>query len=276
MKDISGVGEVAGRYDAFILDLWGVIHDGTQLYPGVHDTMVKLREGGKKIIMLSNAPRRAAKVERVLNNLGIGPELYDSVLSSGEAGWQWLKDEDAPLGTKYYYIGPDKDADVMDGLDYTRVRELQQAQFLLNVGFGSDEPIADEHAPQLQEALSLGIPMLCLNPDLEVVKISGERFACAGVMAHQYANMGGMVAWFGKPFRSVYEECLFRLGLEKAKILAVGDSLETDIPGAVKFGIDSVLIAGGILKDHTPEQLHELCRTVGLDPTYLSPRFIWS
>lgn len=275
MQEISGIREIASRYDAFILDLWGVIHDGTQLYPGVHDTMVELRRAGKRIVMLSNAPRRAKKVEKVLNTLGIGPELYDGVISSGEAGWQWLSAEDAPLGTDYYYIGPDKDADVLDGLDYARVRELRDADFLLNVGFGTDEPIPDEHAPQLQEAKMLGLPMLCLNPDLEVVKITGERFACAGVMAHQYANMGGTVIWFGKPFKAVYEQSAALLGVDKARIVAVGDSMETDIPGAARFGIDSVLVRGGILKNKTPAEIAVLCEEAKVSPTYLAPRFVW-
>ena len=275
METISGLRLIASRYDAFILDLWGVIHDGTQLYPGVHETLVQLRAQRKKILMLSNAPRRAAKVELVLNKLGIEQELYDGILSSGEAGWQWLKAEDTPLGSRYYYIGPDKDADVMDGLGYTRVRELQAAAFLLNVGFGSDEPISDEHTPELREALSLRLPMLCLNPDLEVVKISGERFACAGVMAHQYADMGGKVVWFGKPYKAVYEQSQLLLGVDKARLVAIGDSLETDIPGAMRFGIDSVLVSGGILKDNTLQEIESLCDEAKLSPTYIIPRFTW-
>jgi len=276
LRTIAGISEVAQNYDAFILDLWGVIHDGTQLYPGVHAALVQLREAGKKVVMLSNAPRRAAKVERVLNQLGIEPALYDAILSSGEAGWQWLHANDAPLGTRYFYIGPDKDTDVMDGLGYVRIRDLKEAQFLLNVGFGSDEPIVDEHAPQLFEAVGLGLPMVCLNPDLEVVKISGERFACAGVLAHQYEAMGGEVIWFGKPHMAVYAQCLALFGaVDKHKILAIGDSLETDIPGAKGFGIDSVLIAGGILKDKTALELEQMCEQLSLCPTYVAPRFVW-
>lgn len=276
MQLLSGLAAVADDYDAFILDLWGVIHDGTQLYPGVHEALSQLRARDKKIVMLSNAPRRAAKVEKVLNKLGIEPRLYDGILSSGEAGWQWLHAKDAPLGRHYYYIGPDKDTDVMDGLGYVRSYDLQHASFLLNVGFGSDEPIPDEHAPQLQEARSLNLPMLCLNPDLEVVKISGERFACAGVMAHQYAALGGEVVWFGKPYRAVYEQCMAMLApASKARILAVGDSLETDIPGAQHFGIDSVLVAGGILKDKTRDELEVMCLGLKLSPKFLVPRFVW-
>jgi HAD superfamily hydrolase (TIGR01459 family) len=276
MQSINGLSAIAGSYDAFILDLWGVIHDGTQLYPGVHEALTQLRGAGKKIIMLSNAPRRARKVEKVLNQLGIEPALYDMVLSSGEAGYQWLAQQNAPLGVRYFYVGPDKDTDVMDGLGYTRCMELRDAQFLLNVGFGSDEPIPDEHAPALQEAKSLGLPMLCLNPDLEVVKITGGRFACAGVLARQYAAMGGEVVWFGKPYAAVYEQCLRALApVEKGRIVAIGDSLDTDIPGALGFGIDCVLIMGGILKDKTAAELKDLCRSLALEPNYIAPRLTW-
>lgn len=276
MQSISGLSAIAPRYDACILDLWGVIHDGMQLYPGVHDALAALRGAGKKIVFLSNAPRRAAKVEQVLNGLGIEPALYDHILSSGEAGYQWLAAQDAPLGRRYFYVGPAKDTDVMDGLGYTRSHDLKASDFLLNVGFGSDEPVEDEHALQLEEACELGLVMLCLNPDLEVVRINGDRFACAGVMAHRYEAMGGRVIWFGKPHAGVYAQCMELLpGIAKSRVIAVGDSLETDIPGAAGFGLDSLLITGGILRGMEPPALAALCARLALDPTYVAPRFSW-
>lgn len=274
-ESISGLSAIASRYDGFLLDLWGVIHDGSQLYPGVHDTLTQLRSAGKKIIFLSNAPRRAWKVEAVLGQLGIERALYDEVVSSGEAGYQWLQSGKLP-STKYYYIGPDKDADVLDGLGYSAVDGLKEAYFLLNVGFGSEDQSAEDFTQMLTEAKALNLPMLCLNPDLEVVKISGERFPCAGVLAHVYEGMGGKVIWFGKPYPAVYDSCMALLGsLEKSRILAVGDSLETDIPGAVGFGIDSALVLGGILKEKTQREIVELCRELKLTPTYTVPRFTW-
>jgi HAD superfamily hydrolase (TIGR01459 family) len=276
MQAIDGIAAIAARYDGFILDLWGVIHDGSHLYPGVHDTLVKLRQQGKKMIMLSNAPRRVRKVEAVLHQLGIEPALYDHVLSSGEVGYHWLASGQPTFGRRYYYIGPAKDLDVLDGLDYRRVDDLKEADFLLNVGFGSEGQNDDDWSPLLRAARGLSLPMVCLNPDLEVVRITGERAACAGVHAQSYQRMGGQVIWFGKPYPGVYEECMQVFGaMDKSRIVAIGDSLETDIPGAVRFGIDSVLVTGGILKTLPPSELAALCRRMELYPSYIIPHFNW-
>lgn len=276
MKPLSGLAAVAPQYDAFILDLWGVIHDGTHLYEGVHDTLVKLREQDKKIIFLSNAPRRASKVEQVLGKLGIDKSLYDHVLSSGEEGYHWLASGKQNFGNRYYYIGPSKDLDVLDGLDFKRVDDIKDADFLLNVGFGSEEQSTDDWMPLLRAARAAKLTMVCLNPDLEVVKITGERFPCAGVIGHAYQNMGGLVLWFGKPFPAVYEQCMRWLSpIGKPRTLAVGDSLDTDIPGAVRYEIDSALVTGGILKHEKPQAIEAICKKIGLAPNYILPRFLF-
>jgi len=309
MTPLSGLSAIADRYDAFILDLWGVVHDGSHLYPGVHEALSELRKAGKKIVMLSNAPRRAAKVEKVLNELGIEPGLYDRVYSSGEAGFEWLQEcgnaEVQKCGNRYYYIGPAKDLDVLDGLPHVRVDDIKDADFLLNVGFGSEEQSTEDWMPLLRGAKGFLLPMVCLNPDLEVVKQTGEHFPCAGVIAHAYVQLGGEVTWFGKPFGSVYERCMEFLfpppsggrlggghsgemssnnaptpalplwGREKKRVLAIGDSLETDIPGAQNFGIDSALITGGILKKYPVPEIEMMCHRLKLAPTYHMPRLVW-
>ena len=274
MQPISGISSIIFRYDALLLDLWGVVHDGSHLYPGVHEALTRLRQENKKIIMLSNAPRRAARVEQVLNGLGIEPALYDYVLSSGEAGYRWMEEGNAPWGKRYYYIGPSKDAGVLDGLDYKRVDDLQDADFLLNVGFGSEEESANDWQPLLGAAKAAGLPMLCLNPDFEVVKITGERYACAGVLAADYERLGGEVKYFGKPFKEVYAQCMELLQMEKDKILAIGDGIATDIAGALGFGIDAALVTGGIIKKDE-HRVEELCRRNKAIPTYVIPRLAW-
>lgn len=274
MKALSGISAVLPQYDALILDLWGVVHDGTHLYDGVKETLTRLRGEGKKIIFLSNAPRRAGKVAKVLGELGVTSDLYDHVLSSGEVGYQWLSSDNHHLGRHYYYIGPEKDLDVLTGLDFVRTETLGEANFLLNVGFGSEEQSTADWMPILQEAKAKNLPMLCLNPDLEVVKITGERFPCAGVIGRAYQNMGGLVTWFGKPFPAVYDQCMQWLSpLAKQRVLAVGDSLDTDIPGALRYEMDCALVTGGILKHEQPDVIEARCRKLGLVPQYVMPKF---
>lgn len=271
MQSIKNLAAIADKYDLFLLDLWGVVHDGTHLYDGVQEALVFLHAKNKKVIFLSNAPRRSHKVKAVLKSLGVGEEYYLDAVSSGEVGYQWLADGKAPWGKRYFYIGPAKDADVLDGLDYIRVDDLKQADFLLNVGFGSEEQTTSDFTMLLRAAKSQGTPMLCLNPDLEVVKITGERFPCAGVIGRQYEAMGGAVTWFGKPYPEVYEYCLEEAHVEKSRMIMVGDSLETDIPGGQNYGIDTLLITGGILKHESQARIAEMCLAAGLRPTYTAP-----
>ena len=276
MRELKNLSAIIDRYDGFIFDLWGVVHDGTHLYPGVHEALARVRSAGKHIGMLSNAPRRAGKVESALNELGIESSLYDFVMSSGEAGFQWMASEQNTLGRRYYYIGPDKDLDVTEGLNFMRANALSDTDFLLNVGFGSEAQTSDDWTALLSDARSRGLVMVCLNPDMEVVKITGERFPCAGVLGRAYEAMGGQVIWFGKPYPAVYEVCYKRfMQLDKSRLLAIGDSIDTDIAGAAAFGFDSLLITGGILKDKSPAQIDALCAAQGMAATYIMRALAW-
>lgn len=276
MKNISYLSTILLRYDALILDLWGVVHDGSHLYPGAHEALTQLKKAGKKIVMLSNAPRRASVVAKRLTELGVESALYDGVMSSGEASYDWLASGGAGWGNRYYYIGPAKDADILQGIDYQRMDDLKRADFLLNVGYGSEEQSEEDFVPVLKLALAKHLPMLCANPDLEVVKQTGQRFPCAGLIAQQYESLGGEVVSFGKPFLHVYERCKEMLGgMDKSRMLAVGDSVGTDILGANRFGINSVLVTGGILKNKSPAEIETLCKEQGAAPDYIAPALTW-
>ncbi len=270
MRPLNNFAEISANYDLFLLDLWGVVHDGTALYEGVADVLADLKQAGKTVIFISNAPRRSHKVKAVLTELGITPDLYLDAVSSGEVGFQWLADGKSPWGKRYYFIGADKDADMPVGLDIVKVDDIQNADFILNLGFGSEEQTAGDYTILLQNAANLRVPMLCLNPDLEVIKISGERFACAGILAKQYEQLGGVVTSFGKPYADVYDACMKKHPAPKSRVLAVGDSLETDIPGGQKYGVDTLLITGGILKHLTAEQIAGECEQLELHPTYIA------
>ncbi len=274
MESLSSISSIIPHYNAFFLDLWGVVHDGSHLYPNVRDTIVEIKKSGKKIVFLSNAPRRADRVASVLTNLGIEPELYDHIVSSGEVGYHWLESGISPWGNRYYMIAAEKDAGLLGNLDFTQVYNLKDADFILNLGFGTEEQTLDDYSGVLEEAVKISLPMLCLNPDLEVIKISGERFPCAGAIAQEYEELGGKVEWFGKPYAMVYEYAHKLIGnVDKKEILAVGDSLETDVPGAKHFEIDCALVTGGILKGHDIPKIKEMCLELGLRPNYLLPKF---
>ncbi len=280
------LADMTAHYDAFLIDLWGVIHDGVNTYPGVHDALRRLKEAGKTIIFLSNAPRRATKAMESLARMKIDASYYDHVVTSGEALWDYAKNHHQPFDSKwesYIYIGPEKDRDILVGLPYTEVMSAKDAQFALTTGFDEDDSTIDEKIPQLQDTIQYNIPLICANPDKVVVRLNGSRALCAGVIADKYTEMGGTSHYFGKPYAAVYEKALKYIpNIPKSRVAAIGDSLETDIKGANDAGIDSYLIAGGILGEQLgirhgelPEalKLQSLCAQYTITPYGVLPAF---
>ena len=275
---MSGFGALAQGYNGFILDLWGVVHDGYAPYPGVLDCLQKLRKAGKRVVFLSNAPRRAAGIVQFLASMGVTPDLHDGVMSSGEAVYLGLKnrtDEFATLGRRLYHLGPPRDNDVYDTLDYEPVPDPALADFVLNTGpddsLGPHDPSL--YQPVLEACLRARLPMICANPDLEVMK-GEERIICAGYLAELYAGNGGKVIQRGKPDPAIYKPTLAMLATPRDRTLAVGDALRTDIAGAKAAGIDACWVLSGIHALH-PEQAQAEASASGLSPTAILPGLAW-
>jgi HAD superfamily hydrolase (TIGR01459 family) len=282
-RTIDGLGEVADGYDGFILDLWGVLHDGVRAFPGALDALRRLKQQAKRVAILSNGPRRAAAVAERCGELGIGSELYEFLHSSGEECWLALAEgHGSTTGRRMLPIVPKKDRGLLAGLDLDPVSAPSAADFALLTGTDRPEETVADYRPILEAALAAGLPMLCANPDLEVVR-GGVREICAGAIAARYEEMGGRVRYFGKPHRAVYDRCLAALApLPPARILAVGDSLRTDIAGARGAGLDSLLVVEGIHRDELgaeggfdAEKLRRLCRRQGCAPRFVVQEFRW-
>lgn len=285
---IGGLRELAPYYDGFILDLWGVIHDGVAPMPGAVDCLRSLMESDKRIILLSNAPRRADDVVRRITRIGVPAGLYHHVMSSGEEAWQHLRRRDDPfyaaLGWRCLHIGSERDIEIRHGLDLEFVDTAEEAEFVFNTGPAGWDDRLEDYEPILQLALDRNLPMICANPD--IVVMHGNRLAlCAGALAKWYEEAGGRVRWHGKPFRSVYDTCVELLGIDDcSRILAVGDSVRTDIAGAAGAGIDSLLIADGIhaeefgtAGDRAPdlERIEAVLRAGAYNPVGVARRFTW-
>jgi HAD superfamily hydrolase (TIGR01459 family) len=259
----DGMRELAPQYDGFILDLWGVVHDGARPFPGVLDCLERLIAAKKRLVLLSNAPRRADDVVRRIAQIGVPESLYHAVMSSGEEAWRCLHQRREPfyaaLGRRCLQIGSDRDLGMRDGLDLDFIDAVEAADFILNTGPAGWDDSIDDYAPLLAAARARDLPMVCANPDLVVVH-DGRPALCAGALAEHYEKIGGRVRWHGKPYPSVYASCLALLGIaDKGRILAIGDSLRTDIAGAAAVAIPSLLVAGGI-------HAGEFCSGGGLDP----------
>lgn len=247
---IEGIGEIADRYDGVILDLWGVVHNGVKALPGAIDAMARLHAAGKRIALLSNAPRRTSVVVDQLSTLHIMPELYDAVMTSGEDVWRHLSERSDPwyraLGRRCLHIGTERDRDMFVGLDLLRTDNAADAELILNTGPVAVDDNVEAYSGLLEVARARHLPMICANPDLVVIR--GDKLEiCAGAIAARYEALGGSVRSHGKPESSVYIRCLEMLDLaDLSRVLMVGDSFRTDICGANRTGIDSMFVAGGI------------------------------
>lgn len=285
---IAGLSEIGDRYDGFVLDLWGVIHDGEKLYSGTIPCLHALRSRGKRTVLLSNAPRRIAVIERQLSAFGLPQELYGDVVSSGEEVHRQLTTRTDPafaaLGRACFHLGAPRDRSVWEGVALDMVTNLSQASFILNTGPWDDDATVAQYEEMLKEGVARDLPMICANPDLEVVR--GKRLVlCAGALAARYQVLGGRVHYVGKPHEAVYRRCFEILRMsDPRRILALGDSLKTDVAGAAALGMDSVFITGGLhaaeqgidpATPPDPARLAELYAGEGVAPTAAMPMFAW-
>lgn len=282
------LADIAERYDGFIVDLWGVLHDGVTAFPAALECLHAVRESGKRVVILSNAPRRVTAVTARNRELGIVERHFDHVVSSGEAAWQHLKtrpdDWYRALGRHCFHLGPTRDQGMREGLDYDFVEVIASADFILNTGAYGFKDSVETYRDLLSAALAAGLPMVCANPDLEVIR-GGKREICAGAIAVYYQEMGGMVRYHGKPHREIFDRCLEFLGPgPRERIANIGDSLRTDVAGASAAGIHSIFVAGGIHAEALgieagempgAEELAALCAAAGQSPTVAMPILRW-
>jgi HAD superfamily hydrolase (TIGR01459 family) len=291
VKILPGISALLGDYDHFILDLWGVVHDGATPYPGAVDCLRRMREAGKAVLMLSNAPRRAETVIERMDEMGIDRGLYDQVVSSGELAHWALKKRDDPwharLGRKCLHVGPARDDGIVEGLDIEMVSAPEEAEFVLITGPWRDDERREDYDRVLDLCAGHGLAMVCANPDLEVIR-GEKRFVCAGTLAAHYETLGGDVYYHGKPHAPAYEACLKLFGagaeVDGRRVLGVGDTLRTDVAGAEAAGLDSVLVTSGIHAEELgvefaqppdPDRLSDICRRAGHMPVAAVPAFIW-
>jgi HAD superfamily hydrolase (TIGR01459 family) len=229
------------RYRLILCDVWGVVHNGVELYPGAAERLRGWRGEGRRVTLLTNAPRTADAVADQLARIGLPRDCWDSIATSGEAGIEALDALKMPVG----FIGTEGDRRVLEGRGI-RIAEGSDFRDLACTGVDENRPDPQDYRPQLEQLADRDVRLHCLNPDRLVVR-GGVPEACAGAIADIYEALGGRVAWYGKPFAAIYEHALHRAGdPPKADVLAIGDGLQTDILGAARMGFDTVFVTGGI------------------------------
>lgn len=272
--------DIAVPFRGVVLDIYGVIHDGAALNEPVQEALSRMCAAGMRVCLLSNSPRRAAAVASSLSEMGLGPDLYHGLITSGEMVHAALsgtvRTGGVPDGSRYLHVGPPELAGLLDGLARHQVAEAADADFVLATGD------VEEGDLLLQRAQLMRLPMICANPDLEVI-IAGERIRCAGSLAARYEAIGGRVIRFGKPEPFSYVKALRVLDLPATQVIAIGDSLATDIFGASRAGIRSALVLTGIhhaeaYSNGEPnlEALAALYEQYQAVPDFLLRRLSWS
>ncbi|NIA70665.1 TIGR01459 family HAD-type hydrolase [Pelagibius litoralis] len=252
---LEGLSAAAPRFDVFALDQYGVLHNGTELYPAVLDCLAALRDAGKRVFILSNSGKRKESNAARLTTLGIPPELYEDFVTSGEVARAFLGDAPDELRgeggnsgkpLRCLALGGAAERALLDGLDIDLVDDVSQADFMLLASFGEMPPAADEFLSILIQAGNKGLTLVCANPDVTGITADGLQPA-PGALAASYEEAGGRVLYVGKPHPLVYRSILEAIAPTPAdRVLAIGDSLAHDVAGAAGVGMASALILQGI------------------------------
>jgi HAD superfamily hydrolase (TIGR01459 family) len=279
---IPGVEPLVERYDGFLLDQFGVLHDGCAPLPGVLDALGLLKAARRRVVLLSNSGRRSAPNEARLSRIGIARPLYERVLTSGETAWQDHRAGGSRifdgLGRRCLLFSRGGDRSAVDGLDLALVDDARQADFVLLSGLDPDAAMHARCRQALEEALAGGLVLICTNPDLTSID-GASHGAGPGAFAARYAAAGGEVRYVGKPWPEIYRHALETLDLSPERLVAIGDSLDHDIKGGAAFGIDGALVTGGVHRDafaaaaSPAAMLGALGRLPGARPRWLMPAF---
>ena len=276
MKEIKSIEEIIYDYDNFIIDQWGVMHDGTFGYDHAFDAINFLISENKKLFIISNSSKRSISSVERLPKLGFNKSSFINTVTSGEMIWQLLKKKYSEVNNKkncfHIYDNAKEDGlNFRHGLDFNFVEKIEEADLILAcTPFINLQPV--DYIPLLEEAFKKDIKMYCANPDFETVESkSNDNIFCMGTIAEIYKKMGGNVIIKGKPDTSIYIETTNLINLEKNRTIAIGDSLFHDIQGANNFKIDSILVKSGIHKDST--KINNIIKNHQITPTYIINKF---
>ncbi len=244
----ESIRELVPRYDVWLCDIWGVIHNGRHAFPEAVEACRQFIVTGGTVILISNAPRPAKSVEQQFDRFGIGKDAYNAIVTSGDVTRSLIRQyASKPL----FHLGPKRDLPVFDGIDVDFV-EAEESQVLVCTGLYDDvTETPDDYREILQAFHDRNVPMICANPDL-MVERGTELVYCAGALAQSYQALGGEVLYAGKPHLPIYDLALLKAGEERGqpvkrdKVLCIGDGLKTDMAGAEGAGYDALFVASGL------------------------------
>ncbi|MDO5528092.1 MAG: TIGR01459 family HAD-type hydrolase [Paracoccus sp. (in: a-proteobacteria)] len=278
---ITALADISADYDVLFCDLWGCLHNGQRPYPAAVAALEAFRAEGGKVVLMTNAPRPAPYVEAQLDLMGVPRGAWDVIASSGDAAQEAMYRGDIP--GPVWHCGPEKDLGFFDppvdggpAPEIERVAPEEAASIVCTGLFDDRTEGPEDYRARLEPLAAKGAPLLCANPDI-VVDVGEQRIYCAGAIAEFYESLGGRSLYYGKPHAPIYDLAKRRLGLDdRARILAIGDGIHTDVAGAKAQGIDAIFVTGGLaasqfgddVENPDPARLE-----AWLDGQNLAPRF---
>jgi HAD superfamily hydrolase (TIGR01459 family) len=281
---IERFSEIASDYDAVLCDVWGVLHAGIAAYPDAYMALTRYRATGGAAILLTNAPRPGETVMHFLDKLALPRNAYDGIYSSGDVTRGLLAER---KGQKFLHIGPPRDLPIFEHVKDS-FAPLDQADYVVCSGLRDDEvETAENYRDELMQVRARGLPMICANPDV-VVERGDKLVYCAGAIADLYAALGGEVTYAGKPYAPIYTGALalaeksLRRPMALHRVLAIGDSLRTDVKGAQALGIDCLFVTAGIhaeelghREDPQADALDRIFATEDVRPKAAIRKLVW-
>src|SRR3954471_12250131 len=248
LRYVEKLRDLVGGLEVVLSDIWGVVHNGLVAFPEACEALHTYRKQGGTVILITNAPRPADSVQRQLRKLGVADDTYDAIVSSGDLTRNFVASRP---GKKMFWLGPERDSSIYRGLDATTA-PLEQADYIVCTGLFDDETeSAEDYRAMMLQAREHKLTLICANPDIVVER--GDRLIyCAGAVAELYRELGGEVIFYGKPHRPIYERAMALAAEQRGaptplkRVLAIGDSVRTDLAGAHGFGINCLFVTRGI------------------------------
>ena len=266
--DKDGLRSKINSYELFFIDIWGVIHNGLQIFEDSIEVLENLKKNNKEFVLLTNAPRPNSTVIDFLKKIGL-KKYYEDVYTSGEASLKYLMENF--LNAKFYHIGPPRDFDLFKRFEQNKVSNISQADYFICTGLFEDHETKLEYYKDLLEKFS-NKKFVCTNPDL-IVERGDVREFCAGSVAKIFEEIGGKVIYFGKPYPPVYN---LSANINGKNVLCIGDNMNTDIKGANIQNFDNLLITSGIhKKELSIHKIDKLEKKYGVSVNYTQTKLKW-
>jgi len=278
MKRIVGLRDIAGQFDLYLVDQYGVLHDGVAAYPGAIDGLARLESSGK-VIVLTNSGKGASENQARLAALGFTGSNLHAVVSSGQVGLQLVRSgalgPSFAIGADACVIGRHGDSYAFSSDDFRLVSRPQDAAFLVFAGSDAPRSSLDTYRSMLMRAAQARVPAICVNPDITMIR-DGQLVPAPGAIAKIYKDLGGQVEYVGKPHRAIFQHALTTAATDAdARVVMIGDSPEHDVFGAKAMGLSTLLVRTGIHQDLTEPRLLRLCTACGARPDFLAAAFRW-